>query len=147
MSLARLLVVIALASLSCLPALAQTNADAEKLLAKAEINAVTAPDAQQQAADSKPTFPNSLDRFEAQPFKFDSSGTIVPAHPAVFTPMPPLTTQMADAGACYTIRSYVVARDSKDSDATHLVGYSTCRPANRYRVWKTVESNPVQITR
>jgi hypothetical protein len=35
-------------------------------------------------------------------------------------------------GACFTIRSYVVARDSKDSEATHLVHTSTCQPASRY---------------
>jgi hypothetical protein len=35
---------------------------------------------------------------------------------------------------CYTIRSYVVARDSKDSDSTHPAGYSTCRPSNRYQL-------------
>jgi hypothetical protein len=35
---------------------------------------------------------------------------------------------------CYAIRSYVVARDSKDSDSTHPAGYSTCQPSNRYRV-------------
>jgi hypothetical protein len=35
---------------------------------------------------------------------------------------------------CLKIRSYVVARDSKDSDSTHPVSYSTCQPSNRYRV-------------
>jgi len=35
---------------------------------------------------------------------------------------------------CYAIRSYVVARDSKDSDSTHPTGYSTCRPSDRYHV-------------
>ena len=35
---------------------------------------------------------------------------------------------------CYAIRSYVVARDSRDSDSTHPVGYSTCQPSNRYQV-------------
>jgi hypothetical protein len=35
---------------------------------------------------------------------------------------------------CYAIRSYVVARDEKDSDSTHLVHYSVCQPANRYRL-------------
>lgn len=144
MSLARLLAGVALACLLCLPAIAQSKSVSEKLLAKAEISAVTPSDARQQA---KPAFPDNLDRYEGQPFKFDNSGTIVPAHPAVFMPMPPVETQMADAGACYSIRSYVVARDSKDSDATHLVGYSTCRPANRYRVWKTVQPNAVQLTR
>jgi hypothetical protein len=39
---------------------------------------------------------------------------------------------------CYAIRSYVVARDSKDSDSTHPAGYSTCQPATRYGV-KTTE--------
>jgi hypothetical protein len=33
---------------------------------------------------------------------------------------------------CLKIRSYVVARDSKDSDSTHPVSYSTCQPAKRY---------------
>jgi hypothetical protein len=39
---------------------------------------------------------------------------------------------------CYAIRSYVVARDSKDSDSTHPAGYSTCQPATRYGL-KTTE--------
>ncbi len=39
---------------------------------------------------------------------------------------------------CYAIRSYVVARDSKESEATHPVSYSTCQPASRYRLRKTV---------
>ena len=33
---------------------------------------------------------------------------------------------------CYSIRSYLMARDSKDSDATHLVSTSTCLPAQQY---------------
>jgi hypothetical protein len=43
----------------------------------------------------------------------------------------------ADA-TCYAIRSYVVARDSKDSDSTHPAGYSTCRRASRYHLKTTV---------
>ncbi len=39
---------------------------------------------------------------------------------------------------CYAIRSYVVARDSMDSDSTHPAGYSTCQPATRYSL-KTTE--------
>ena len=42
-----------------------------------------------------------------------------------------------DETLCYKIRSYVVARDSKDSDSVHPVGYSTCQPASRYRLKKT----------
>lgn len=37
---------------------------------------------------------------------------------------------------CFTIRSYVVARDNKNSDSTHPVGYSTCHPAKRYGLSK-----------
>ncbi len=37
-------------------------------------------------------------------------------------------------GACFTIRSIVVARDRKDSDATHFVRTSTCQPSSRYRL-------------
>ena len=39
---------------------------------------------------------------------------------------------------CYNIRSYVVARDDKDSDSTHPVRVSTCIPAERYGVKKAV---------
>ena len=145
MSVARLLALVTIASLSWLPAAAQSKSDVDSLLVKAEVNPATGASAAWQQDD--PAFPNNLDQYEGQPFKLDSSGTIVPAHPVIFTPMLPQGTQMADAGACYSIRSYVVARDSKDSDATHLVGYSTCRPANRYRVWKTVHPNAVQLTR
>jgi hypothetical protein len=44
---------------------------------------------------------------------------------------------LGDDTLCYKIRSYVVARDSKDSDSVHPVGYSTCQPASRYRLKKT----------
>ncbi len=51
----------------------------------------------------------------------------------------------ADA-MCYAIRSYVVARDSKDSDSTHPAGYSTCRRASRYHL-KTTVGQSVSIER
>ena len=35
---------------------------------------------------------------------------------------------------CYAIRSYVVARDNKDSDSVHPVGYSTCIPTTRFHL-------------
>ena len=44
---------------------------------------------------------------------------------------------LGDDTLCYKIRSYVVARDSKNSDSVHPVGYSTCQPASRYRLKKT----------
>ncbi len=47
---------------------------------------------------------------------------------------------------CLTMRTYVVARDNKHSDSTHLVGYSTCQPALRYGL-KKVDSAPSQTNR
>jgi hypothetical protein len=47
---------------------------------------------------------------------------------------------------CLKIRSYVVARDSKDSDSTHPVSYSTCQPSTRYRV-RTTEIRSGSIDR
>ena len=44
---------------------------------------------------------------------------------------------LVDDAVCYTIRSYVVARDSKHSDAVHPAGYSTCQPASKYRLRTT----------
>jgi hypothetical protein len=51
--------------------------------------------------------------------------------------------EVATDSTCYAIRSYVVARDSKNSDSTHPVAYSTCQPASRYRLRTTLQvSNP-----
>ena len=57
-----------------------------------------------------------------------------------------LDGRLDDEATCYTMRSYVVARDSKDSDSTHLTGYSTCQRATKYRL-KTTEQRPVQLER
>jgi hypothetical protein len=45
-----------------------------------------------------------------------------------------LESQLNADVTCYSIRSYVVARDAKDSDSTHPTGYSTCLPSDRYHV-------------
>jgi hypothetical protein len=42
-------------------------------------------------------------------------------------------------GICYTMRSYVVARDKKDSDAVHPVSYSTCQMGSKYHL-KTAQT-------
>jgi hypothetical protein len=47
--------------------------------------------------------------------------------------------ELISGSICLNIRSYVVARDEKDSDSTHPVGSSTCQPASRYHV-KSAES-------
>lgn len=61
------------------------------------------------------------------------SGPEYPRHEFIFTP----GGQLVSDTTCFAIRSYVVARDSKDSDSTHLVHYSTCQPASRYRLRTT----------
>ena len=38
---------------------------------------------------------------------------------------------------CYTVQSYLVKRQSPDSDAVEPVGYSTCQRASRYGVKTT----------
>ena len=63
----------------------------------------------------------------------DTNSVVLPFHNFVFSP----SQTIADS-YCLKIRSYVVARDSKDSDSTHFVSYSTCQPASRYRL-KTIE--------
>lgn len=44
----------------------------------------------------------------------------------------------ADA-TCYSIRSYLVVRDSPGSDSTHRDGSTTCVPAARFRVYTAVD--------
>ena len=58
---------------------------------------------------------------------------IAPNDEAVLTPGAMPTDQF-----CLAIRSYVVARDSKDSDSVHPAGYTTCVPASRFQLKKTV---------
>jgi hypothetical protein len=55
-----------------------------------------------------------------------------------FKQEPETTSSLDDlpGDTCFTIRSYVMARDDKDSDSTHLAGYSTCQPSSRYRMKK-----------
>ena len=42
--------------------------------------------------------------------------------------------QSTSDDTCYAIRSYVVARDEKDSDSTHPVSSSTCQLAGKYQL-------------
>ena len=39
--------------------------------------------------------------------------------------------QLERDGVCYTLRTYVMARDEKDSDSTHLVRVTHCLPSAR----------------
>ena len=79
-----------------------------------------------------------MDDYKAYQFKSDDRVDVLWANvdPSIFENS--LKAQREADTGCFTIRSYVVARDSKDSDSTHLVSYSTCVPSDRYHV-KTTE--------
>jgi hypothetical protein len=73
---------------------------------------------------------NALDPARLNQYQFDQ----IKSAPALR-----LKVETLDADVtCYTIRTYVVARDSKDSDATHPAGYSTCQPSAQYQLKTTV---------
>jgi hypothetical protein len=75
---------------------------------------------------------NPLDRMRLDQRHFQQG--MVDASTRTFNLKDPSEGQLDADTTCYTIRSYVVARDSKDSDSTHPAGYSTCRPSDRYHV-------------
>jgi hypothetical protein len=59
--------------------------------------------------------------------------------------IPPYGDSWGD-GICYKIRSYVVARDNKNSDSVHPVRYSTCQMGSKYHL-KTTQAPPVSPER
>lgn len=76
------------------------------------------------------------DQFVIQP-NDKSFRVTVPSDPMALN----LYAQFGDDSVCFAIRSYVVARDSKDSDSVHPVSSSTCVPSRRYR-FKKVKALP-----
>ena len=50
--------------------------------------------------------------------------------------------QLAGGATCYAIRSYVVARDRKNSDSVHPVSSSTCVSANKVQLKNATGSAP-----
>jgi hypothetical protein len=51
----------------------------------------------------------------------------------------PAGSEFPSDATCYSIRSYLVVRDSPDSDTTHRDGSTTCVPAARFRVHTAVD--------
>ena len=128
MPLARILLVVI--SLSGALAVAQQQ---QSLLASSDTK-MTTPDFRTRAAT--PSEP-----WRIIPKKHEDDASVI--HDGDIGPdglvVPPRGRLDADT-TCYTIRAYVVARDSKHSDSTHPVGYSTCHPATRYRL-KTADAH------
>jgi hypothetical protein len=85
---------------------------------------------------SSPAF-GRADSASSENRTFDISGNIVP-YPLFRGDRFPSQKEASEDSLCYAIRSYVVARDDKDSDTTHPVRYSTCQPSRRYAL-KTAE--------
>jgi hypothetical protein len=54
--------------------------------------------------------------------------------------LPSDSTLTQNDTVCYSIRSYRVTRDDRESDATRLAGYSECQPAARFQVKTAVDS-------
>jgi hypothetical protein len=44
---------------------------------------------------------------------------------------------------CYKIRRYLVERDDRNSDSTHIIGYSQCQRASRYSL-KGIAPSPLK---
>jgi len=56
----------------------------------------------------------------------DSSKRLQILDPSLLGPNPDAT--------CFTMRTYMVKRDDRDSDTVHPVGYTTCQPSPRFDV-------------
>lgn len=88
------------------------------------------------APDSEPATPVDVLNLRGQKLPTWATNTDAPTSLA-FSPQmfpPPTAIHPAPDDLCYAIRSYVVARDDKDSDSTHPAGYSTCQSARRYQL-------------
>ncbi len=79
--------------------------------------------------------PDSTDRFRADQYRLEQGKVdFGNGHSRLGPKADVLVSNLGADATCYAIRSYLVARDAKDSDSTHPVGYSTCQPASRYHL-------------
>ena len=149
MTLARL---AALLLFCCLPAVAQQSTDffAVDKSAKTLPDFSTLRDAPSQPWQVVPNPPAELssgqDHIRVDQFRLDQGKVYTSAPTFTFKAASRWDDSLDGDATCYTMRSYVVARDSKGSDSTHLVSYSTCQPAARYGV-KTTEQGPRLLER
>jgi hypothetical protein len=90
---------------------------------------------------------DSKDHIRVDQFRYDPGTYDFRTGRSRFEPKTRLSDSVLDGPldadtTCYAIRSYVVARDAKDSDSTHAAGYSSCQRASRYHL-KTAVEEPV----
>jgi hypothetical protein len=93
-----------------------------------------------------PLNPLQIDKYKLVPSKTDARTLMAGPEVDAGMILSGLSGQMDGVTTCLKIRSYVVARDSKDSDSTHPVSYSTCQPSTRYRV-RTTEMRTETVDR
>src|ERR1700730_4718700 len=92
---------------------------------------------------------DSMDRIPVDRYHFDQGKADFRTDQTMLggkTGAPALGLDGNTDATCYTIRSYVVARDSKDSDSPLPAGYSTCPRASRYHL-KSAEGQQVSVER
>jgi len=95
---------------------------------------------QPQNTDPTQTLAVRVDRYKIDYSQMDKYGRIFPPY-RIWTGGDLLIERANHDSVCYAIRSYVVARDDKNSDSTHPVRSSTCQPARRYGL-KNVQVRP-----
>ena len=136
MTLIRLLV--AALALCSLPALAQDQQDKLPLSATADSNAFPTPHYFVSAPSEWPiVIPRSQFPVEDRVLNGPpDEGRTIHGLPVQF-PRAAVLQSQGDT-VCYTIHRLKVARDSKDSDATHPVSSSTCLPASQYQTRSAV---------
>jgi hypothetical protein len=154
MTLARL-VVLALAVCSTL-AFAQKNTDFTTVADQALTanNHVTATSSepwkiipnQPENAANEPLNRLQIDQFKVLRSKTDSRTFLLGPESDAGILLSGVGGDLVTDTTCLKIRSYVVARDSKNSDSTHPVSYSTCQPASRYRL-RTTEVHSGSVDR
>jgi hypothetical protein len=132
--------VLATVAVCCLPALAQDSPPISENPSTKDLKAPKFRTAPPPKPDESwriiPKSDQDKDLISITP-EMDRKGIVV-------SPDGPLATDFT----CLSIRSYVVKRDSKNSDSVHPAGYSTCVPAKRFRL-KTADavSDALSLTR
>jgi hypothetical protein len=53
---------------------------------------------------------------------------------------------LAENDACLTLHTFVVARDGKQSDSTHLVAQRTCTPSRQFQMKSAVVQPTVRVS-
>jgi len=88
-------------------------------------------------AERNPVDRLQIDKYKVFRFKTDARTLLLGPDADAGMFLSSIDGQVGGDAICYKIRSYVVARDSKNSDSTHPVSYSTCQPAARYQLRTT----------